>query len=392
MDSSVFVRDKISGRPEVFRFRKPGLLNSLLNIYRKKRISREFHTYRSSRPAGLEVFSDDRSPRKYGFLKQLPPADLYHLHWTSGFADLPDFFGKVKTPVVWTLHDQFPFTGGCHYSGECRAFITGCGRCPQLGSNDPSDLSFRILKRKLRTLQCFDKPLVIRADSTWLEKEASGSLLFKDRDTGTIHYGTDTEIFKPLNREACRHTLGIPEDAAVVVFGSPGVNNPRKGFHQLAGALEILKKDYPGLCLLSFGAGNPPSLPDLNTMHLGHVSNDRLLAIAYNCGNVFVIPSLQEAFGQTALESLACGVPVAGFRTGGIPDMIEEGRNGFLAATGNIPELAMAIAKILSADKAVYKAMSENCLLMVRQKFTLHHQAQAYLKIYMKLLNQNEQK
>ena len=320
---------------------------------------------------------------------QLPVADIYNLHWTSGFIDLPSFFRETKVPVVWTLHDMFPFTGGCHYTSGCEKYRTHCNCCPQLGSKVVKDLSWQVWERKYKALSEFKNRISIRADSFWLAGEAKQSSLFRGMDIDTIHYGVESNEFIPRDKAACRKALNIPVKSKIIVFGAPGLTNPRKGFGQLVTAIGELIKLHPSIFLVSFGSGTLPVNIGIPSLNLGHVSDNNLLSVIYNCADVFVIPSLQEAFGQTALEAMSCGVPVAGFNTGGIPDMIEEGVTGFLAETGNTKELADAISKIISSDNTSYELMSANCRQKVLQGFTLSHQALSYIETYKKLMNQN---
>ena len=120
-------------------------------------------------------------------------------------------------------------------------------------------------------------------------------------------------------------------------------------------------------------------------MHFGHVANNHLLSLIYNCADIFVIPSLQEAFGQTALEAMSCCVPVVGFNTGGIPDMIENEVTGYLVETGKIAGLADAINCVLELNEKDYKKMADNCREKVINRFTISHQARKYIEVYNKL-------
>jgi glycosyltransferase involved in cell wall biosynthesis len=386
VDSHMFVRNKFSHDDAVIRYKYPQGLKKMLYKYRKSLIKADFDKYRQTRSPNQELFSDDRSALKTGFERQLPEVDIYHLHWTSGFVDLPAFFKDLNKPLVWTLHDMFPFTGGCHYNDGCEKYKTRCSKCPQLGSVSEKDLSYFIWERKSKAISGLKNKIIIRADSYWLANEAKKSNLFKDLDIDTIHYGIETDDFIPQDKMACRQALNIPVNSRVIVFGAPGVDNPRKGLNQLLITLLKLQKFYSNLFLLSFGEGALPSNIDLPNLHLGNVGNNNLLSLIYNCADVFVIPSLQEAFGQTALEAMSCGVPVAGFNTGGIPDMIENGLTGYLAETGNTESLTEAISKILKLDKNEYLKMADNCRGKVLDGFTLNYQADKYIEVYQKIL------
>ena len=386
VSSVMFVRDKFTNDPKVFKYKKPSGVGKMLLQMRQQTIRKEMQSYSISRPKNLEVFSDDRSPLRLDFTNQLPEADIYHLHWTSGFVDLPSFFKNVKKPIVWTLHDMFPFTGGCHYNSGCEKYLSFCERCPQLGSLSVRDLAHKIWDRKKRYISEFSNRIIIRADSNWLSGEAKRSGLFKGLDIDTIHYGIETDEFKVRDKLACRKALDIPENYRIIAFGAPGIENPRKGLVQLVEALKKLSAIRPNLFLITFGSGNLSSVMNIPMLHMGNVSNNDILSVIYNCADVFVIPSLQEAFGQTALEAMSCGIPVAGFNTGGIPDMVENGITGFLADTGDVSGLANSIDRILALNDLEYLNMSRNCRAKVIDNFTLVQQADKYLDVYKNLM------
>lgn len=337
-----------------------------------------------NRPQGLELFTSDRSDCRDDFAAQLPPADIYNLHWISRFVDIPTFFANVKSPVVWTLHDMNPFTGGCHYDNLCGKYASGCGACPQLGSEDKNDWTKEIFERKREAIARIPADrLTVVADSYWLAEEARKSKIFEGKKVITIHYGLDHTLLKPMDKSSARKLLEIPDNKKVILFGAPGVTNRRKGFRELLDAIAILSGQRDDILLLSFGGGKPPLNSDVAHIHLGSITNDLFLSWVYNAADVFVIPSLQEAFGQTCLEAMACGVPCAGFNTGGIPDMIREGETGHLATTGNSAELAAAIETTLKNKDT----LGVNARKMVEENFTLAHQANKYIQVYQELLS-----
>ena len=382
--SQIFCLHKQSGDKDVVQFNPSRTVWSRAkrNLW-QRRLSKQMKSWQD-RPQGGELFLPDRTLYRDELMKKLPEADIYHLHWVSRFVDIPTFFGRVNKPVVWTFHDMNPFTGGCHYDEGCGKYANGCGACPQLGSDDLNDLSKTVFERKKAALENLS-PERFRAvgDSCWIAAEARKSGIFEGKQVDTIHYGLDHNLFKPMDKQSIRTLLEIPAGRPVILFGAPGMQNRRKGFRELMEAVEIVRKKIPDLYLLTFGGGNLPNDFGADHLHLGHISNDRYLAMVYNAADVFVIPSLQEAFGQTCLEAMACGVPCAGFDTGGIPDMIKPGKTGYLAETGNPESLAAAITKTLEENKELGK----NARKMVEARFTLKHQADAYLRVYENLLN-----
>lgn len=388
-DSRMFVERKHGDDPAVIKFQAPmALADRVKRRFRRERIERSFARYARTRPAGLELFSDDRAPFAETVPALLPPCDLVNLHWVAGFVDYRSFFSRLPPdmPVVWTLHDMNPFTGGCHYDNGCQKFRSACGACPQLGSDKPHDLAYDVFNRKrdaLRGLSSRRHCLV--AASRWTATEAKVSALFKGLEVCVIPYGLDLEAFKPLDRVAVRTALGIAPDAKVVCFVSDHVSNPRKGFDLLSGALEQLDATDK-LCLLVVGSRFEAPSARLRCVYVGRIASDRLLCAVYNAADVFVIPSRQEAFGQTALEAIACGVPVVGFDTGGIRDMVRSGETGLLARPESVQDLRDCIGKLLS-DPGMRADMSGTCRRIALKEYGLEHQARRYFDLYRSLLS-----
>jgi glycosyltransferase involved in cell wall biosynthesis len=230
--------------------------------------------------------------------------------------------------------------------------------------------------------------LHIVGTSRWIAAEAKRSSLLGAFPISVIPNGLDTEEFAPRDKGFSRDLWSIPRDAKVVLFAAESLVNVRKGFHHLASALAGMK-ETKDLLLVSVGgsAGGKFELPaGLPHLALGRVNNDRMLSTIYSAADVFVIPSLQESFGQTVIESLACGTPVVGFASGGIPDMVRPGETGWLAATGDTNALRDAIAEALS-DDAKRSAMSARCRAVALNEYALDVQAGAYAKLYETLLS-----
>lgn len=383
VDSKIYCFQASVHSSEVIRYNpSKSLIDKVRFYFRKNRLKRQSGNYNHAH--GAELFSDDRSIYGEEILKQLPEADIYHLHWVSGFVDLPSFFAKIRKPVVWTLHDMNPFTGGCHYSNGCRKFTTGCGNCPQLSSGSEKDLSNAIYRRKLG--YSLKKDLKIIANSSWTKDNALKSRMFRDAQIETINLGIDTDIYKPRDKVSMRKALSLPAGKKIVLFGAMDNSNRRKGFLELSGALGILAGNRSDIFLLTFGSGEPIVNSDLPYLNLGHIESDFILSLIYCAADVFVIPSLEEAFGQTALESMSCGVPVAGFNSGGISDIVVNSETGYLAETGNTKALAEAINHILDLSDEEYTKMSYNCREKVLSGFTLLQQAEKYIEVYNQLI------
>lgn len=389
-DSKMFVREKTRNSPNVIRYnpKNNSLIVKLGYNYRKKQIQKSYAKYKEV-PKNLEMFSSPLSPLSSGPISQIPEADIYHLHWITNFLDVPELFkvlNKRGKPVVWTLHDMNPFTGGCHHDDDCGKFKQACGSCPQLGSIEKKDLSFRQLKIKEVAYSLIPQSKMhIATDSNWLRDNARQSNILRNYPIETVHYGLDTDVYKPLDKKAARTVLNITDNQRVISFGAPNLSNIRKGFHYLINAINRVISEYDNILLLTFGDGFPDYKINFRFKHLGSVVNPSMMAIIQNAADFFVIPSMREAFGQTCLEAMACGTPAVGFNGGGIPDMIKDGFTGYLAVERDEISLAEAIKRMLDENSKRLE-MGKNARQFVLENFPLKLQAEKYLKIYSQLL------
>jgi len=258
-------------------------------------------------------------------------------------------------PVVWTLHDMWAFTGGCHYSRGCEGYKNACGDCPYLRMPGPDDLSHKIWLRKKRF---FPPGIRFVTCSEWLAGVARSSGLLRDYEIIAIPNPIDTDVFKPLSRaerSGFRAQKGISPEAFVLLFAAMNVNETRKGFSFLLDALQYLHTQKPDLQveIVVLGKSDPEALRLLPyPVHaLGLVRDPAVLSAAYGAADVFVIPSLEDNLPNTVMESLACGTPVAGFDTGGIPEMTGHLQEGFIAPQADAQALANGIYEVLKGKK-----------------------------------------
>lgn len=351
---------------------------------RRRRIQADFARYANSRPAGLEPFSDDRTEIGDAVLRQLRglmPADVINLHWVAGFLDHESFFSHVpkNIPLVWRLADMAPCTGGCHYDEGCGRFENQCGACPQLGSKDEADLSRQVWQRKHDALRRHGN-IHLAATSNWIAKQSRRSSLLRDFPVTVIPNGLDTADFAPRDKGFARDTLGLPQTARIVLFAAESLAVKRKGFGLLLEALAGLQ-DEPDLMLLSVGSAKSAIESPVPQVNLGRINIDRHLSLAYSAADVFVIPSVQESFGQTVSESLACGTPVVGFATGGMLDMVRPGQTGQLVEVGDTAGLRDAIRSMLH-DPRTLAAYSTRCREIAVAEYSIEAQAAAYVRLY----------
>ena len=281
--------------------------------------------------------------------------DVINIHWTSYFLSVDSLAGilRLPVPVVFTLHDMAHITGGCHYSAGCRRFTTDCSPCEQLRW-DPLRVPGNVRARK-QALYAETKPWAI-APSQWLVSEAKASGLFDDTRIRYVSNGLDLETFRPINREAARDSLGIDQDAHVIMFGAFDNIERRKGFDLLLDSVRALVAREPfrawgeagKLVVVGFGSNLPAiEIPGVKVKATGYISEDQELAVAYSACDVVALPSRQDNQPNVMIESLACGTPVVAFAIGGALDMIRDGHNGALAAPFDADAFADGLAQVL---------------------------------------------
>ncbi len=284
-------------------------------------------------------------------------ADVLHVHWINfGFLSLDGLENLLRLgkPVVWTLHDMWAFTGGCHYSRGCENFRTHCRLCPFLRRPGERDLSFQVFEKKIRAYQ--NAPLTFVAASEWLAQQAHESALLANFDIHSIPNPIDTTTWQPADRQAARRELALPPDKKLLLFGAGNLADERKGFHFLTNALERLKASAPPDAampeLVVFGKNDPAALAQLpvRVYNLGVVSSENQLIGTYNAVDALVVPSLEDNLPNTIVEALACGTPVVAFGTGGIPEMIQHRQTGYLAPPRDTAALAEGMRWVLAED------------------------------------------
>ena len=320
-------------------------------------------------------------------IAQLKP-DIINLHWINESHVKIETLAKLNLPIVWTLHDMWAFTGGCHYDQNCQKYTDSCGACPQLGSSNNFDLSHRIWKRKSKAWKNIN--LTIVTPSNWLADCAKSSSLFKDLPIHVIPNSVDINRYKPLDRQIIRNILGLPQDKQLILFGAiNATSTPRKGFHLLQSAIQNLGKSgwSKKADLMVIGAAKSDNQNDfgLNTHYLGKLNDDISIAQIYAAADVFVAPSTQDNLPNTVMEALACGTPCVAFKIGGMPDMIEHQQNGYLAQPFEVEDLTQGIAWVLD-NKEKYQSLCARAHKKAKQEFTQELQALHYSDLYTKIL------
>lgn len=338
-----------------------------------------------------------RSGRVAWWFRQLPRGlahevarltpSVVHLHWVAnGCAPLNEVAG-LRHPIVWTLHDMWPFTGGCHYDGGCGRFVGSCGACPQLSSHREADITRRVWQAKSAALQRVN--LVVVAPSAWLAGQARASSLLGRRRIEVIPYGLDLTTFAPIEKEDARKRLGLPSGGRMVLFGGWGAAaDRRKGLSLLIGALlELRAKAQGPIHLLLFGGSRRGESASgaHHTIDLGFIHGDASLALAYSAADVFVAPSREDNLPSTVMESLACGTPVVAFRRGGIPELVKDGVTGRLVDSVDAHSLAEGLRGLIDSSGEL-AACSSAARMDCESRFDQRLQARRYLDLYRELM------
>lgn len=324
-------------------------------------------------------------------------ADIIHLHWiVFGFLSLKSLkkLFALGKPIVWTMHDMWAFTGGCHHARECDHYEQTCGNCVFLKNPQTKDLSYQIFQQKLKLYQ--GKSLHLVGCSRWIAQQASKSGLMNHQVSSkssvqAIPNPIDIEVYRPLNKQALREKKALPSNKKFLLFGSVKISDKRKGIDYFLEALQILKTKYPATLneveLLVFGgAGEQVKELSPYTVHLrGLLSGDEALVNNYNLGDALVMPSLEENLPNTIMEAMACKTPVIAFDVGGVSDLIDHQQNGYLAAYKSAEDLADGIYWVLY--QANHSSLAQNARQKVLDNFTEEVVSKQYTALYKKILD-----
>jgi glycosyltransferase involved in cell wall biosynthesis len=332
-------------------------INTILNNFKNEQKTKGL-------PKGYEGFRFPYSPYDITSHSLYNWADIINLHWVADFLDWKSFFKKTTKPIVWTLHDMLPFTGGFHYE---KGF--------------PFKEYRRLINHnlKIKNSALIHPNLTIVSPSLWLKKKSIKSYLFSPYFHIKIFNGLNTDIFKTYDKEVARRIFDIPIHSKIILFVADYVTNYRKGINLLLESLPLLKEKVH---LVIIGSQSHQFKKQTQTHCLGKIQDDRLMALAYNTADVFVIPSIEDNLPNTVIESLCCGTPVVGFNVGGISEIITPTQNGLLCENISAKALAESInnALNLSFDN---KRIREDGINLFNQKL----QVKKYTNLYKTILN-----
>ncbi|WP_407269621.1 glycosyltransferase family 4 protein [Radiobacillus sp. PE A8.2] len=319
--------------------------------------------------------------------------DIVHLHWINNGTLPISALSSIEKPMVWTFHDMWPITGGCHYSGECINFRTHCGDCPQLNSNMLKDLSYKTFERKQKGYQNLN--LTVVTPSNWLADCVRESSLMKEFRIEVIPNGIDLDRYKPIDKAAARDVLGLPLNKKLILFGAVNAtSDQRKGFHHLKPALDQLDKlvNQEDIEIVVFGSAKSDHSPEFGfeDNYLGRINDDISLNLIYSAADVFLAPSMEDNLPNTVLEAIACGTPSVAFDIGGMSDLIEHEVNGYLAKPFDSSDLARGIAWTLESEKRI-EQLSKASRKKAEENFELKSVAKKHVELYEDIISKNKE-
>lgn len=326
-------------------------------------------------------------------LPEFKEADLIHLHWINqGMLSLKVIRKILASgkPVVWTMHDMWACTGICHHARTCTAFHSECGACPMIYSQKRKDLSTRIFRQKQRLYASGGIHFV--TCSHWLEGMAKQSALLANQPVSVIPNPISTTLFHPMKQTEARQKLALPTEGKLILFGSVKLTDKRKGIDYMVEACRLLAKQHPALkeqlALVAVGmhAAELQPLVPFKVHNMGYVREEHQLVEIYNAADLYVIPSLDENLPNTIMEAMACGTPCVGFPTGGIPEMIDHLKNGYLTKEHSAEQLAEGIYTLLTTP--AYESLSHEAVAKVNACYSERSVANQYGQLYAKLLKE----
>ena len=317
-------------------------------------------------------------------------ADIIHLHWfNQGFLSLASLrkLARLGKPIVWTMHDMWAFTGGCHYAGDCNSFMDECENCQLIKGNKKRDKSTTIFKRKERLYNKVNWHFV--SPSNWLKQQAEESVLLKNQNVYHIPNPIDLNIFKLGDKNKAREKYKLPANKKLILFGAMNIGDVRKGFDFFVKALKHLKQQNidNDIALVIFGKSTTElrRLLPFTTYDLSIIDDTSKMVEIYQLADIFVIPSLEDNLPNTVVEAHACGLPVIAFDTAGLSEMIHHQEDGYLATYKSVDDLAAGINWALFESDL--DSLSHNAVVNAEINYKSTEIAHRYIELYQEIKN-----
>ena len=375
-DSNMLVGWKYSNGNGIKAMHKDDFLNRA-----HRTIARKLEEY-----TGFQYFLRNPLRRTLRF-RDIEEADVIHLHNVhGGYLNMWNIGSLVvDKPVIWTLHDMWPITGHCSHSFDCDKWIEGCGKCPRLSvypriRADRSAFLWRFKRDAFRDTS----PLIV-TPSEWLKEKIPKSILSHCK-VRVVNNAVDDSVFHEIPEEKARRELGLSAEDFVLLFAAEGgYKNPWKGFSYAVEALKSISNSEKKIILICLGNRKESEnliQRNVKIRNVRYVSSESLMRSYYSAANAYLLPSVAENSPLGVLESFACGTPVIAFDTGGVPELIEHLKTGYVAKYRSAEDLANGIKWFSSLSADMFGDISTECVQHVEQRFTLQLQMRKYLDAY----------
>ena len=389
IDSKILVLDKESDNKDVIKISRNRFLKKMSHFF--DRIPTFMYDNENKFSTGLYGKIKKKQLKELNF-------DLLHIHWINDGAIAIKSLKNLSLlgkPIIWSILDMWPISGGCHYDNNCGKYENKCGLCPELKSKRNYDLSSFLLDLKLKSYSKMNFSII--AISSWLKHCIVKSAVMKDKDVHIIHPCINTKIFRPMEKKIARDLFFLPKNKKLILFGAVhSTSDPRKGYKYLIEALQNLEnkvKQKDEFELVVFGATNSRLSEHLKMKvhYLGRLKSgyglhdDASLAALYSLADVTIVPSLQEAFGQVAIESMACGTPAIGFSETGLEDIISHKIDGYLVNRDSLNDLSKGIQWIL--EHSNYNQLSSLASEKIKNMFSYDKSSKLVINLYKKIMD-----
>ncbi len=350
------------------------------NLNYKQNIKKKIYSFRNNIFDRL-VVSGSQSKIKFSSgkvgefpinIKEINKFDLMHLHWiNNGFINLQSL-KYISIPIVWTIRDMWPFTGGCHYSLGCKKYYEECFQCPNIKSyipfRDQINYLFKIKKNVLSDLKLNLVPI-----SKWLENEIKKSKLLQNQKITQIYNCIDEKVFFPSDLIDSRKELNLPKDKFIILIGSQKLNDKLKDNSQLLNIMNKFNKDY---FFVSFGRYyNSFS----NMKNYGFINDKNKLRKLYSSANLYLSFAKEEAFGKTLVESLMCNTPVISNNNNSAEEIIKDKSNGYVVKDNDYYKAILWVKNNLNKNNMKINIPNPT-------KFSVKEISKEYINLYQSIL------
>ncbi|MEW8956617.1 glycosyltransferase [Clostridium sp.] len=382
VDSKILVVEEFFNLPKVIpyidTFNKKLLWKIKKKIDDRVKSSFESTTIFSLGHRGMNIF-------KHPLVKE---AEVIHLHWINdSFMSIHSLekFKSMGKKVVWTCHDSWPFTGGCHVRYECKGYIEGCSNC-HLVNNKGKKYARELFRIKEEIFKDYNIKLI--APSRWTKTSIEESKVFKGKQVFKIHNTLDLNTFKPEDKLRAKESFGIDKEDLVLTFGAVNSTTTKyKGYEYLLESLRMFLEDNKELKekihLLIFGSDNEKRVKKLGIKYTftGFLKEELKLDMVYNASDLFLVPSLEDSLNYTVMEALSCEVPVIAFETGGIPDLVKHKENGYLAKFKDSYDFSRGIKWCI--ENNVDNALGKAGRIHVEKSCNMNLIAEKHIEVYL---------